>query len=237
MPKIKDIALDDTPEEYDKYFEQLGIWGCKRSIDRAKRAIGLIDKRQGKILSIGVGDFGEASELRKAGFDVTICDISPLAVETAKQQGYKAFEFDITKNVPNEKYDIVFALEILEHVINPLAAVKNLKGFLNDNGRMVISLPNEFNLRARLQVLFGFPPFGGHDCHHLRFFNSKFGRHLFTESNLEVMKETYCPVIPLWNRLSVFLGELLQGLSPNLFSLSFIWLLQPKRVEKSRMEL
>lgn len=237
MPITEDKALDDTSQEYDKYFARLGVCGNKRSIDRTKRAVGLTDTKQGKVLSIGVGDFGEASELRKAGFDVTICDISPLAVETAKKQGYKAFEFDITKNVPNEKYDIVFALEILEHVINPLVAVKNLIGFLNENGRMVISLPNEFNLRARLQVLFGFPPFGGHDCHHLRFFNSKFGRKLFTESNLELMKETYCPVIPLWNRLSVFLGELLQSLSPNLFSLSFIWLLQPKRIEKSRMEL
>jgi 2-polyprenyl-3-methyl-5-hydroxy-6-metoxy-1,4-benzoquinol methylase len=231
MPISEDKALDDTPQEYDKYFEKLRTSNCKRSIDRTQRAIGLIDKKQGKILSIGVGDFGEASELRKAGFDVTICDISPLAVETAKKMGYKAFEFDITKNIPTDKYDLVFALEILEHVINPLAAIKNLMGFLNDNGRLVISLPNEFNLRARLQVLFGVPPFGGHDCHHLRFFNPKFGKKLFTEANLEVIKETYCPVIPLWNRLSIFIGELCQQFLPNLFSLSIIYLLRPNKTE------
>jgi len=237
VPFTKDRALDDTPEEYDRYFEKLGTSGCKRSIDRAQRAIGLIDKKQGKILSIGVGDFGEASELKKAGFDVTICDISPLAVETAKKMGYKAFEFDITKNIPGDKYDIVFVLEILEHVINPLSAIKNLIGFLNDNGKLVVSLPNEFNFRARLQVLFGFPPFGGHDCHHLRFFNPKFGGKLFAESNLKVIKETYCPVLPLWNRLSILTGELLQKFSPNLFSLSVIYLLQPNKTEKSRIQL
>jgi 2-polyprenyl-3-methyl-5-hydroxy-6-metoxy-1,4-benzoquinol methylase len=235
MPFTEDRALDDTPEEYDRYFARLGTSGCKRSIDRTQRAIGLIDKKQGRILSIGVGDLGEASELKKAGFDVTICDISPLAVETAKKMGYKAFEFDITKNIPSDKYDFVFALEILEHVINPLAAIKNLIGFLNDNGRLVISLPNEFNLRARLQVLFGVPPFGGHDCHHLRFFNPKFGKKLFADANLEVINETYCPVIPLWNRLSIFIGELFQRFLPNLFSLSIICLLQPNKTEKSRV--
>jgi hypothetical protein len=71
----------------------------------------------------------------------------------------------------------------------------------------------------------------------LRFFNSRFWEKLFTEANLKIIKRAYCPVIPLWNRISIFVGELLQHLSPNLFSLSFIWLLQPKKAEKSGIGL
>lgn len=219
-------AKENSPEEYDKYFTTLIDRGSIRSVYRARKGIELLGLLSGKVLSVGVGDLGEARELKKAGFDVTICDISSLAVQFAREEEFRAFECDITTNTPAGKYDYIFALEVLEHLVDPLAAIRNLTAALKDSGTMVISLPNEFHIWARLMILVGRPPFGGHDWHHLRFFNRKFGEELFAEADLKILKKTYCPLMPLqWSRRC---GELLQSLMPSLFSLTTIWALEPK---------
>ena len=89
-----------------------------------------------KALSIGIGSFGEATELKNAGLDLTLCDISPKAVEFARESGYEAFVCNITeKNQLNEKYDYIFALEVLEHLVNPLAAIENPPPWLEKPSR------------------------------------------------------------------------------------------------------
>ncbi len=221
-------ASGNTAQDYDKYFEALKKCDrhYTRSVYRARKAIELLQTGRGSALSVGVGNLGEARKLTDAGFEVTICDISPLAVQSARKENFRAFECDITKNPPDGKYDYIFALEVLEHLVNPLAAIRNLTAALKDSGTMVISLPNEFNIWARLMILIGRPPFGGHDWHHLRFFNRKLGEKLFAEADLKILKKTYCPLMPLqWSRRC---GELLQSLMPSLFSLTTIWTLEPK---------
>lgn len=221
-------ACGNTALDYDKYFEALQKCDrhYTRSVYRARKGIGLLESKTGSVLSIGVGNLGEAKELRDAGFETTVCDISPLAVQCARKQQFESFECDITANPPTGKYNYIFALEVLEHLANPLTGIKNLMAALEDSGTMVVSLPNEFNAWARLMILIGCPPFGGHDWHHLRFFNTKLGEKLFVEADLKIVKKTYCPLMPLqWSRTC---GELLQYLAPNLFSLTTVWTLKPK---------
>ena len=221
-------ARDNTAQDYDRYFD--GLQKCDRhytrSVYRARKGIELLESKSGSVLSIGVGNLGEAKELRDAGFDTTVCDISPRAIQFAEKENFNAFECDITASSPVGKYDYIFALEVLEHLVNPFAAIKNLIASLNDSGMLVISLPNEFHIWARLGILIGRPPFGGHDWHHLRFFNRKFGEKLFIEAGVKILKKTYCPLMPLqWSRTC---GELLQSVAPNLFSLTTIWVLKPE---------
>jgi 2-polyprenyl-3-methyl-5-hydroxy-6-metoxy-1,4-benzoquinol methylase len=226
MKNKKLKAIGNTAEDYDRYFDALQ--SCDRhylrSVYRAIKGISLLETRNGNVLSIGVGNLGEARELKKAGFDVAICDISAKAIEYAKKEGFNSFVCDITSASPQGCYNYIFALEVLEHLVNPLLAIQNLKIALKDSGTIVISLPNEFNIWARLMIMIGFPPFGGHDWHHLRFFSRKFGEKLFVEAGLKIIKKTYCPLLPLqWSQCC---GEFLQRLWPNLFSLTTIWSLK-----------
>ena len=222
-------AIGNTSQDYDKYFESIQKCGRHyvRSVYRAEKAIELLRANSGCALSVGVGSLGEAKKLKEAGFEVTICDISPLAVQFAKKENFMVFQCDIAKNSPDGKYDFIFALEVLEHLVNPLAAIRNLVAALKDSGTMVISLPNEFHIWARLMMLIGRPPFGGHDWHHLRFFNRKLGEKLFAEAGLNILRKTYCPLMPL--QWSCHCGELLQSIWPSLFSLTTIWALEPKQ--------
>lgn len=228
MGKKTLTAKDDTPEEYDEYFHVLKNLTPVMTVYRTKKGVGLIGNKRGDVLSIGVGNLGEAGELKKSGFDVTVCDISPSAIQHAEKNGFKAFQCDITKSPPNGKYDFIFCMEVLEHLVNPLNAIKNLRKSLNQTGRLVISLPNEFNFWNRFQILLGNPPFGGHDFHHLRFFNRRSGEKMFADAHLQILARDYCPRIPLWNRASILIGELLQKLMPNLFSYNTVWLLKPE---------
>ena len=46
----------------------------------------------------------------------------------------------------NMKFDIVFAGDLIEHVINPGLFLDNAKKHLNENGRLILTTPNTFNL-------------------------------------------------------------------------------------------
>jgi len=48
------------------------------------------------------------------------------------------FNFDV---LPVNKYDIIFCLEVLEHLQNPLFFMKNLKLMLRENGIIYLSTP------------------------------------------------------------------------------------------------
>ncbi len=209
-------AKDDTRQEYDQYFNIIRDIYNPMTTYRTRKAIALTRNERGIALSIGVASLSEAQELKKAGFNVTVCDISESAVEFARNEGFDAFQCDILDGSPAGKYDYIFCMEVLEHTANPLKAILNLKESLKEDGYLVISLPNEFNIISRIQMLFGYPPFGGHDWPHLRLFNREMGERLLVEAGLEIIRRDYCPRVPLWNRFSIIIGELLMRLHPSI---------------------
>jgi 2-polyprenyl-3-methyl-5-hydroxy-6-metoxy-1,4-benzoquinol methylase len=54
-----------------------------------------------------------------------------------------------------EKFDAVFLLDILEHVIDPIAVLKKAAGFLNPDGMLIAHVPNALAINRRLAVLMG----------------------------------------------------------------------------------
>lgn len=219
-------VTDATSEAYDQYFEVLKHLSAPRAAYRARVGVKLIGSERGSSLAIGIGNLREVQELQSFGFEPVLCDISPEAVRYGQQNGYEAFVCDIGKESPKGKYDYIFCFEVLEHLVNPLKALRNLRNSLSEQGCLVISLPNEFNILARLSILFGKPVFGGHDWHHLRFFNRELGEKMFKEAGLKILKRGYCPRVPLWNKFSILIGEMLQKVNSNLFSLSIVWVLK-----------
>jgi len=219
-------SVDMTPEAYDDYFSEYPS-DKRRAEYRARKAVELIGSNRGKALSVGAGNFGEADCIRDAGFDVDICDISARAVDMAKKLGYNAFVADVTKPIPEAGYDYIFCLEVLEHVTDPLKALNNLVEALGPSGRLVISLPNEFNIYRRLAILMGSPGIGGHEYHHLRFFDINSARKLIAVAGLEVIGRKFAPLMPIrWKAILPF-GEFLKIIRPQLFALGSIWLLKP----------
>ena len=63
---------------------------------------------------------------------------------------------DLSKNWPiDEKFDTIFALEIIEHMIDTDHFLENCKKISANNGHIIFSTPNIASLRCRLKLLFG----------------------------------------------------------------------------------
>jgi 2-polyprenyl-3-methyl-5-hydroxy-6-metoxy-1,4-benzoquinol methylase len=66
-------------------------------------------------------------------------------------------EIDLDKDTPKGKFDIIFAIELLEHLTHADKLLKSLKNLLNKNGMIIVSLPNEYMIVNRLKFLLGMP--------------------------------------------------------------------------------
>ncbi|MCO6473448.1 MAG: class I SAM-dependent methyltransferase [Melioribacteraceae bacterium] len=107
-----------------------------------------------KILEIGSGYGYLTYALRKRGYEVLGTDISRNAVETAQQLfggKFIASAADELKNLLKEKYDLIIASEVIEHVKSPIEFVKNLAELLSNNGSLLLTTPNkDFSKRAKI---------------------------------------------------------------------------------------
>jgi len=57
---------------------------------------------------------------------------------------------DLTKdnNIPNERFDAIYCLEVAEHTFEPLCLIKQLKKLLKPNGLLFLSSPFQFRLHG-----------------------------------------------------------------------------------------
>lgn len=97
-----------------------------------------------KVLELGCAIGAFSKLLKERGFNVTAIDISQFIIEKARklQSGINFKVLDIEKNPKlNEKYDYIFAFEVLEHLKNPKRALFNMKKVLKNNGVVVFSTP------------------------------------------------------------------------------------------------
>jgi SAM-dependent methyltransferase len=76
----------------------------------------------------------------------------------------------IIKEKSHEEYDIIIAVEVIEHLFNPYNFLKNIRGLLSEKGLVIISTPNTHSFLSRVDYLItGYPTFfiaepelGGH---------------------------------------------------------------------------
>lgn len=97
------------------------------------------------VLEVGCGYSGLVERFLDDGFNYTGLDISNYITEELSQK-YPHVTFvqhDIQLPLPWEnKFDLILGLEVLEHVGNPEAALKNLTGALTNGGVLIASVPN-----------------------------------------------------------------------------------------------
>lgn len=104
-----------------------------------------------KILEIG-SNTGEFCYLLKKKFKVDPIgiDINSSAVSIAKDS-YPDLNFH-KQDLYNikESYDIIYMQHVIEHIKNPVDALKKLKNNLNDDGKVILSCPNKWAYPTKL---------------------------------------------------------------------------------------
>lgn len=104
----------------------------------------LVEGKNKKVLEIGcaIGTFSKI--LNEKGFEVTATDISEFILKEArgKTPNVEFRVLDIEKEPRvKEKFDYIFAFEVLEHLKDPEKALENIKNLLKPKGVFIFSTP------------------------------------------------------------------------------------------------
>ena len=134
---------------------------------------------------------------------------------------------DLSKTWPSdEKFNIIFALEIIEHMIDTDSFLEKCKKISEYNGYVIFSTPNIASLRNRLKLLFGKYPDNmeyRNNIHHVRMYTVPTIKLHLELHNYEIIKcigVNFLPMrlhkISLLRKLSNFLANRLPSLCNNI---------------------
>ena len=124
----------------------------------------------------------------------------------------------------NTEFDVVLMGDVLEHLINPLNVLQQVRSLLRPGGKLVICLPNVVHWLTRLQIAagrFNYQPIGTLDLTHLRFFTAASARSMIQAAGYRML--SFEPIIggrmsghfrPAW--------QLLAWIRPGLFAYQFL---------------
>ncbi len=87
-------------------------------------------------------------------------DILPDALRQAHRRGLHPVLADASAGLPfrDHSFDLVHAGEVLEHLFDPLALLRELHRVTRPGGRLIGTVPNVANLADRLRLLMGRAP-------------------------------------------------------------------------------
>ena len=228
----------DTASRYDSYWRDRDEGRTRaRSRSRAFLALRLLEEvgrvttesSPARLYEIGCGPGWAMEVFRDAGFEVRGCDVSPEAIDRARELGLEVSCRDIENGpVADAGQDVIVALEVLEHLKEPLPVLREMCEAIPEGGRLVVSLPNEYHLVSRLAKLVGRSKPGGEDDPHLHHFERSSAQRLFEDAGLEVLGRLDDSIVPPRMPVLRWLFRPLQAVLPGLFSLAHVFLLSAK---------
>lgn len=139
-------------------------------------------------------------------------------------------EEDFTQYI-DDPFDIIFALEILEHMIDTDVFLERLRKSIKKDGTLVISTPNINSLRNRVTVPMGKYPQGleyKNIVHHVRLYNVHVLKKHLAEYGFEVIDMfgvIFLPLsgpmqIPFYRNIGKMLGNNLPSLCANIVAIA-----------------
>lgn len=148
--KIKDseLALSKYLNNYKDIYNIINIEKILNVISNEKKL---------KILDYGGGIGFLSVKLAQLGHDVTLADQSEEALKTASLYFSKQkLDINILRAKDgyflwDNKYDIIIAKDLIEHVIEDEKMFKDLFEILNNNGKIIITTQNSFSLNYLIE--------------------------------------------------------------------------------------
>lgn len=186
------------------------------------------DRRGLSVLDVGCGFATTSKHIQELGNEVTGIEESEEAVTKARTrigsviQGDLQMVDQIADRLGGRRFDAIILADVLEHLPWPAGVLRSYLRFLEDDGRVIVSLPNVGLWSVRLSLLTGrfqYQDTGVLDRTHLRFFTRRSARELLGNAGLSVVKTTYNPglvrpFVPLLKKLMAGKGENQKGHDP-----------------------
>jgi SAM-dependent methyltransferase len=124
-------------------------WGVPVSSDEVDRCC---PRRPATILDIGCGPGNMLACCRELGHTVVGVEPDPKPRSTALARGldvHSGTAEDLPEPIRTQTFDVIIAMHVIHHCINPVAAIGNLAGRLAPGGRLICEVPNQECLGAR----------------------------------------------------------------------------------------
>jgi methionine biosynthesis protein MetW len=187
-----------------------------------------------RTLDVGCAGGYLAVVLRERGGSVLGLEADPVAADAARRRGVEVVEGSAEDPAARAElrsrgpFDALVCGDVLEHLVDPWTALRELAALLRPGGTAAISLPNAAHWTVRRALLRGRFPREDHglfDRTHLRWFTLGDARALVRSARLEVTGErfTEAPLpleahvgLPGWMRAAAVRG------APSLFALQIV---------------
>ena len=147
-------TLNDEKKFYDENLQDKNI-NDVGSIKRARRKmmpdntrraelVSKIITKRSRILEIGSGHGFFLDIMKKNGYDITGFEISKEKRKYSKKvTKVPVLDININEKIPTVKpFDIVVLFHTLEHIIDPVILLKNIKKLLKPKGKVLVEVPN-----------------------------------------------------------------------------------------------
>jgi 2-polyprenyl-3-methyl-5-hydroxy-6-metoxy-1,4-benzoquinol methylase len=176
----------------------------KYVVEEQNRALVAALGRPREVLDVGCGIGLNGVAAKETGARVTGIEIVPESIERAKRVLDDVLAIDITsdeaveRGLRGRKFDLFLFADVLEHVVDPRAVLARLLPYLEDGGRVIVSLPNVAAWPVRLGLLAGnfeYQQSGILDDSHLRFFTRESAQRLVASVGLEVLRVEQNPML------------------------------------------
>lgn len=141
-------AGDLKPSDYNG-IPEMAAWRLHSDIS------GILEpflKGKRKVLDFGCGQGAFSQRMVDRGMTVDACDID---ISQIKANVERKIQLDLNREIPSGtftgKYDVVLAIEIIEHLQNPWKYLGDCRNLLEDGGIIVLTTPNISNFISRLR--------------------------------------------------------------------------------------
>jgi len=150
---INKLNLTPTSFEFDGHVfreDTYGILKRLRYLIKKLNKISLEKNKKLNVLDIGCGTgINITIPLALAGYAIKGIDIDKKSIEKARDlsRGIPNITFlcmEIQQLSDNDIYDVIICSEVLEHIPNPGEFIKSIYSILDDNGTLIITIPNGY---------------------------------------------------------------------------------------------
>jgi len=186
---------------------------------RSDIALKLLGKGQ-RLLDIGCWDGRLLERIRAAGLYEEFFGIDIVAdgVNLAREKGFDVQVVDLNLGLlpfPDNYFDTVTILAVLEHVFDPYSIVREIRRVLRPSGTLIIDVPNVAAVTNRARILLGRIPITSHDPGwdggHLHYFTKHALDHFLTSEGFDILVRKTTGGSPQFREwwISLLGGELL----------------------------
>jgi 2-polyprenyl-3-methyl-5-hydroxy-6-metoxy-1,4-benzoquinol methylase len=139
--------------------------------------VALLRRPLGRVLDVGCGAGAVGAGLRAAGAEHLIgVEVVPEAAARARERYDEVIEAPIEEALGrlHGPFDTILCLDVLEHLVDPEAVLRALRGLAAADGRLQVSVPNARHVSLVWDLVvrgtFGYADWGHRDRTHLRWF-------------------------------------------------------------------